>query len=350
MVGTFYLGIFVLLAMLGIATTEARNARRATYRASIVLLFAIVGFRFQVGCDWISYARMFNRQGVDGTLETAIAQREPGFFLLSELSLRVGGSLLLVNLAVTAIFFFGLHHLARRQPDPLGFLILSFPVLILNMPMSALRQAAAIGFVFFAIASLIEGRPIRFVIYVLLGAAFHNSAFFMLALTPLWRGVIGRYNLVQIGLFAVFGALIALQSSVVEFYLDRYSKVVIDAIGAPFRLGLLAATGTAFFLFFREKWRRHFPNDYLFVSVGSMMMIISTGLLFVDSIIADRFGYYLNPIQLIIAARIPYLIYNDSYQLLRVTPYLIATLVLIIWTQFSSLFEICYIPYQAWLG
>ena len=42
-------------------------------------------------------------------------------------------------------FFFGAHYMAQRQQNRIAFLILLFPVLIINMPMSGIRQASAIG-------------------------------------------------------------------------------------------------------------------------------------------------------------------------------------------------------------
>ena len=59
----------------------------------------------------------------------------------------------------SAIFFLGVHVLARRQPDPLGFLVLLFPILIINMPMSGIRQGAAIGLLCIAFVAFIDRRP-----------------------------------------------------------------------------------------------------------------------------------------------------------------------------------------------
>ncbi len=147
-------------------------------------------------------------------------------------------------------------------------------------------------------------------------------------------------------LLALPGAYFLLQSEPAELAATRYIETGIDAAGAAYRLALLSLTGLGFFLILRKRWQRAYPDDYKLVSLGSLMMVSFFGLFFVSTVIGDRFGYYLIPIQLIIFTRIPYLFRGQTRQLYSLAPYALLTLVFVVWTQNSWHFQKCYIPYN----
>ena len=96
--------------------------------------------------------------------------------------------------------------------------------------------------------------------------------------------------------------------------------------------------------------RRQFPSDFKLAMVGSWMMLAFILLFFVSSVIGDRFGYYLIPIQAMIFARIPYLNLGKNRQIHVVSPYVLLTLVFVVWTSTSWHFSYCYTPYQFGFG
>ena len=65
-----------------------------------------------------------------------------------------------------------------------------------------------------------------------------------------------------------------------------------------------------------------------------------------SSVIGDRFGYYLIPIQLVFLARLPFLAPDSP--IVALVPYVAGFVLLAVWTQVSVLFQQCYIPYQLW--
>ena len=71
----------------------------------------------------------------------------------------------------------------------MGYLSLAFPVLIINMPMSGIRQAAAIGIMCFAYNAFNDRRLIRFVFCVIVASGFHSSAvsFLIFGSVRAWR-------------------------------------------------------------------------------------------------------------------------------------------------------------------
>ena len=138
-------------------------------------LFLFTVFRYEIGCDWKNYQNMFNTAR-DAPISFIVFNRDPLFWI----ALR---SINILNLPFPAInifsgflFFIGINALAKRQPNPLTFLVLIFPILIINMPMSAIRQGAAIGMICYAIIAIIDKRPKHFLLWVSLATGFHISS------------------------------------------------------------------------------------------------------------------------------------------------------------------------------
>ncbi len=242
----------------------------------------------------------------------------------------------------------GFHVFAVRQPDPLGFIILSFPILIINIPMSAIKQAAALGFICIAFCAIVDKRLLRFIALVLAATAFHTSARVFLFLAPFVKNDINRKTVALSVLLSVPGMYFVIGDAF-EVYTQRYVDTGIDAAGAVFRTALLAMVGLPFILFLRREWQLRFPYDYKLALIGSILMIILLPATFISTVIADRFGYYVVPLQLMILARLPYLIQNVHKHLIWASPYLVLGLTLLVWTQLSWHFKQCYVPYQSWL-
>ena len=254
-----------------------------------------------------------------------------------------------LNVLTSAVFFLGLHFFARRQPDPFGFLVLTFPLLIINLPMSGIRQGVAVGLMFFAFCAFVDRRVLRFVMITLAASTIHSSAIVFLALAPLVKRRFTASTLMLSALLLVPVAFVVLRGGVSQVALTRYVETDVDAQGAIFRLLLLFCTGAAFFLVLRKPWRQRFPGDYRLALLGSTMMIAVLALLPVSSVIADRYGYYLIPIQAMILSRIPYLPVGWYRGIYATTAYGVFVLTFAVWASLSQHFRGCYVEYQTWL-
>lgn len=343
-----YLTIYCGLVFSGALSAGRVRFRRFLFSVFVPLLFAFVAFRYEVGCDWSGYELNFETARYF-TITEAIAQREPGFWSVLAAVHTIGLEYPYVNVVLAIPFFWGLAHIARRQPDPLGFVILSFPVLIINMPMSALRQSAAIGLMCFAFVAFQKRDLVRFVAFILAAGLFHFSALAFLALAPFTKYRVSRWSIAASLVLVLPGAYFALADAF-SIYVDRYVGTSIDAAGAVYRSGMLAATAALFFLVLRRPFRQWFPAEYQLALIGAWVMLATLPMAFVSSVIADRFGYYVTPIQLMILARISYLVKWPSALLLSASPYAAFGLMLVVWTNLSWHFQQCYVPYQTWLS
>lgn len=343
-----YFGLANVLFLLRYALASAQNARRQFYYIVLWGLFLFSAFRFQVGCDWSGYYHQFLvAQNIEWSFVTG--SREPIWWAILGGIQAIGLPYPVVNIFSSTVFFAGIHMLARRQPDPLGFLILLFPILIINMPMSGIRQGAAIGLICIAFVAFIDRRPLWFGFWVIIGSGFHSSALVFILLLPVATGRYTKSRLILAAFLAIPGAYFLASGENGEVANSRYIGTNVEAFGAIFRLGILGLSAVYFFLFLRKKWVRYFPHDYNIASIGALGMSLTLFILPLSSVIGDRFGYYLIPIQAMIFARIPYLYFKSNHALYSSFPYLMLLLVFGVWSQFSGHFHQCYIPYNSWL-
>lgn len=308
-------------------------------------LSVFVGFRVDVGCDYGTYQNHYSF-GTEGAFIQALSGRDSGHWLLISFLNYLGLHSQSLNIVASLIFFSGLHSLAKRQPDPLAFIALCFPILIINMPMAATRQSIAIGFICFAYSAIVDRRRFLFLIWIFFGTLFHVSSIVFLLLFPF---VSRDFNLknISISFLFVIPVLIALLlSDAAALANERYIQGGSEAAGAAFRLSILTLSGLYFILRLSISWKQQSPSDYKLVLMGAWMMVGFFILFFLSSVIGDRFGYYLIPIQAIIFARLPYLRLGKLRQIHSFLPYAGLTLVFVVWTMTSWHFSQCYIPYK----
>ena len=343
-----YVGIMNVLFLVRYGSVGKVSLRDQLYFVVLFGLFLFSAFRYEVGCDWGGYYWQYVSAGYIG-LEGALIDREPLWWLILHGQHLMGLQYPWANVVSSGIFFGGVHVLARRQLDPLAFLILLFPILIVNMPMSGIRQGAAIGLTCVAFAAFIDRKPVSFAAWIVIAAGFHSSALILLLLTPLAGGQYSYTRLTGAALLAIPSALLLLAGDSGQMAVDRYVNTGVDAAGAAFRVGILSLSGLYFFLFLRRYWVDEFPEDYALASVGSIGMVVMMALVLVSTVIADRFGYYFIPIQTMIFARIAYLPLQSSRALHATLPYLGLILVFTVWSLLSGHFQGCYLPYNSWL-
>lgn len=343
-----YLGLTNILFMLRYALAGRGMARVQIYYPVLFGLFLFSAFRYLVGCDWSGYYFQYvGAANFDWSSLTSI--QEPIWWAILASINNTGLPYPVANVVSSAVFFFGIHVLAQRQPDPLGFLVLLFPILIINMPMSGIRQGAAIGLICIAFTAFSDRRPLRFALWVVLAAGFHTSALMFMLLLPVATGRYTRGRLILAAILALPGAYFLASTEAAEVASNRYIDTGIDAAGAAFRVGILGLSALYFVLFVRRKWLLTCPRDYSLVNIGVIGMALALLLVPISTVIGDRFGYYLIPIQAMIFARIPFLPFRRNATFHSAAPYLGLLLIFTVWSQLSNHFQQCYIPYQTWI-
>lgn len=343
-----YISIFISLILLRYSLLGHKTLQWQFYLIVLGFLYLFTAFRFQVGCDWSAYFQIY--ENYDRISDRGLlALREPLWWISLGILNKLNVSFLWVNVLSATIFFLGVHKLARKVPDPLSFLIILFPILIINIPMSALRQAAAIGLLCYAFVAFLEKKQLNYIIYVILATGFHTSALLFIPLVLFIHG----NNTNKTILIAILMELPLLGLMWLSSYAEEKSKAYVgsgyEAEAAIFRSGILAITAIVFFLFYKNKWKAKFPFDYNLIFILSLAMIGNFFILSFSSVISDRLGYYLIVIQAIIFARFS-MFEKSQFRLFFVSaPFIGLLLVFLVWTYLSPHFNECYIPYQTWL-
>jgi hypothetical protein len=318
------------------------------YGLLLGVVFVFSAFRYEVGCDWTGYLNQYDVFG-SLTFAEAVATREPLWTVLIGVQVKLGVPYPWLNVISSFMFFYGIHQLAKRQPDALGFLVLLFPVLILNMPMSGIRQGAAVGIMCLAYLAFMDRRLVRFVGLVLLAAGFHSSAIVFLLLAPMVTGGLSRGRIALALLLALPGGLALMTTDAVNTATSRYVGTDVDAAGAAYRVALLVLVAIWFLTVLRRRWQVTFPADHKLAVIGSLMMLGLLVVLPASSVIADRLNYYFIPIQAMILARLPFLPMRKGRALAVAAPYIGLLAVLVVWALLSSHFQQCYLPYRTWI-
>lgn len=344
----FYLAVYLVIVVMRLAMGEYARTNPGIYRVILVALFLIAGFRFEVGCDWGGYIAQLDQETQRGLGQT-LANREWLWFLFLHFVARVGLDYVWINVVAAAGFFVGVHVFAKRQYDPVGFLVLLFPVLIINLPMSGIRQGVAVGLMCIAFTAFMDRRVVKFVIWTAIAGSIHSSAIIFLLLVPFCLRLRPGVQMLAAAVLALPGLYLLLTGSAADVAFSRYVQTDIEAAGANYRVALIFVTGLVFLFFLRRAWQQLYPYDFPLMLIGALMMIGTGALLLLSSVIADRTGYYLIPLQAAMLARIPYLPIRSGRPLYFLTPYAVFLAVFVGWMSVSSLFHDCYVPYKTWL-
>ena len=342
-----YLIIFIFLICVRFALNDEALLRRQLFPGFIFSIFIFSAFRFQVGCDWHNYNEQYLGYNQD-ILNSFSFTGEPFYAALIQALQFFDLSYPWLNVATSFIFFFGVYKLAIRQPDPLATLIFMFPILILNMPMSGIRQGAAIGMMCFAYLAFIDKKIFKYLIFTILASGFHTSALIFLFFIPFLGGNFSYGRIFLAILLGVPGLLLLVSSSFAQIAIERYITNSYEAYGAIYRIFTLVISAIMFLIFFRTQWKEKYEDEYILMMLASLMMLFCMLMVFVSSTIADRIGYFIIPLQAVLFARIPF--FKVSWKIFWVAfPYVIISIIFIAWMAWSSLFQACYLPYNNFL-
>jgi len=309
-----YWAMLAVAGLAALADFRPEVARRAGGEAGWVLTWAaltlIIGFRFEVGPDWVSYLRIHNYAARIDLID-AIGYSDPGYTVVNWISARLGWGIYGVNLFCGAVFSAGLIAFCRTLPRPALALAVAVPSLVIVAAMGYSRQGTAIGLALFALIALSRKRPLRFVMWILFASLFHRSAVILL---PLVAMVTGRGRIWSIaGIIIMLGLLYTTWiADRADLYVQRYVVARnYSSEGALIRVVMNAAPAVLFLLL-----RRRFalePQTERLWTWMSLLSLVTLGALAVSpsTTIVDRVALYLVPIQLFVFASLPGVIRSE---------------------------------------
>jgi hypothetical protein len=263
----------------------------------------IVGFRYEVGGDWLNYLRYLELVR-DVPLSDVFAMPDPGYMLVSWISVSMHWDIYGLNVICAAIFTYGLVEFCRNLPRPWLALAVSVPYLVLVLGMGYSRQGVALGLGMLGLVALQNQRVARFVIWVMLGATFHKTAVLLLPLAALAHTRNRAWTLFWVAVVAA-AAYVPFLADSVEELLTNYVDAELESQGALVRLAMNAVAAVVLLL-----WPRRFGFTDTEGALWRWFGIVSLVLLAIlavtpSSTVIDRIGLYMLPLQLVVFSYIP---------------------------------------------
>ncbi len=344
-----YVSIYMLLALLAMLHIERPRANYI-FIVLYILFVLFVGTRYETGCDFFGY---FSRFQMIGTRFESLAQiTEPGYYLLSYLVKSSGLDFVWVNVFGALIFFFFYIKFAKNHHNPLLLVTLMFPLLVIQLSMSGVRQAIAVAFLMGAFDAFFKGKRVSVVLYVLAASTFHQSAIILLPIALMIGRTFSMFRTI-VAIVLMMPVATYLLSDRLDVYQDRYLLELYGEMssgGAVYRLGLLLITSILFEVY-RKRMAVYFPSEYNLMRLFSLVSFALIPVMFVNTVALHRLVYYVVPIQLFTLAALPVVIFANrrAARLAEFGPVLLYGAYIVVWFSTSRHANVCYVPYESYL-
>lgn len=341
-----YLITFLTMSVFGFGLSMTRQSWAAI--PFLLFLLWFMGWRFNVGCDFFGYLSRYDNVFPWTSPFTYLDKREAGFEFLTAFLKVNGYSYLWLNVAASLIMLACYFRYFRVSQQPLAELALLFPVIILQLSMSGLRQGIAVAMLTAACAEFIKGRRLGTAIWIILAAQFHTSAAIFLPLALMAGRSISLKRL--IAAVAILAPLaMYLMGEGFEDYTDQYVRQIhgeTSSRGALPRY-LLILLPSLFFWKFRDAFAEKMPKWQPLFQAFSLGVFFIAPLFLVSSLIVHRLSFYFMPVSIMIAANAYRVVKSDPQKsLVKIAPFLVYGVYLAAWLQFSQHAGRCYLPYN----
>lgn len=307
-----------------------------------VLFIVLIGFRFEVGGDWLSYVKHYTSME-NVAFRDALEKGDPGHQFLNWLMYRWDMGVYGTNVIYAVIFVIGLMKFSRAQLYPWIAVSVAVPYLVIVVAMGYSRQGVAIGLFLWAVTYLEKGRFKTYIGLILIAALFHKTAMLLL---PLGIFLYGKGKIIRILMIIpiVFGAWDLLLEKEQETLWKNYVEAQMESQGAIIRVAMNLLPSLLFFRY-KKEWKQYF-DDYAFwfwIALGSVGSVF---LVSFASTAVDRMALYFIPIQLVVFSRLPFLARKQiSPSLTKMLIIILYTLVLLVWLLFATHSQY-WLPYQ----
>jgi len=307
-------------------------------------LVAIIGWRHEVGGDWIPYKDMVETAKGQGLLEV-VKLGDPAYSLLNWIASKLDIGVYFVNTICAFLFTYGLLSFCLNQPRPWLSLVVAVPYLITVVGMGYSRQGVAIGLVMLGFVSLSKRNNIKFLLFVCLAILFHQSAVLLIPMLAISSRKNWLWSLFWTILLATLFVFLIFQSAL-DRLINNYLLFEYDSSGAMVRV-VMNALPAILFLTLRKRFKLALLQErfWTLMSYGGIFLVF---LLYISpsSTAVDRVALYWIPLQLFILSRLPDALggkNNANFWVYLIVVY--SGLVHYVWLFYAS-FSYLWIPYQ----
>lgn len=296
---------WVLFLLPALATIVSRPNSSGVAKVNIgwvafgVGLTLMIGFRYEVGGDWLNYERILGATAGVSFWE-AIGSTDPAYAFLNWFFQKTW----IVNLFCGAAFSYGLIVFCLRQPYAWLAMLIAIPYLVVVVALGYSRQGVAIGLAMLALVALQDRSLVRFLLWISCAALFHKTAILLLPI-GLLANTQNRFLMFAIGGFAGYILYVLLLQADVDGMIDNYIESQINSDGAAIRI-VMNAIPSAIFLVWRKKFVMTASEMRLWTYMAICGLVFCVLLLVSPSSTAvDRMALYFIPLQLFVFSRVP---------------------------------------------
>lgn len=346
-----YLAIFLIMAFTGVSKSSFRTQDWQLAVFGIFLLL-FMGTRYETGCDYFGYLLRFDSLYLENDYRKILTWTEPGFHLLNSLVHELGLGYMWLNIFSALIFLTGLLRFVRISPAPVILLALFFPIIIVQLGMSGLRQALALSFLLHALVCFLKVERIKVMLWIFLGSQFHESVLMFLPL--IWfAGEKFTYRRVILAMAFIGPAAFFFLSDRLEVYANRYVAQVYgenDSAGALFRY-FIVLISSVFYFYQARVARAQFPKLDPLLRIFSYAGIFAILLIPYSTVALHRMTFYLMPVSLLTLICVFLSSRSESVNIRQrlFYPALMLLVYQLGWFTLSSHADRCYVPYESFL-
>lgn len=181
----FYVFLLVLLVMLSFYY-EINQRKIGKYFVFIFIIF-ILGFSYRMGTDWMSYQDFYENTVPNINFKEILNYRrnfELGFKLINYLGYKLGLSYeMFMDITLSICIWILLNEMYKRTENYcLSFLFFISNYLLINSLEPVIRQLIAVTIIVAGFKHVEKQNFYKYLIYVILAAQFHSSAYICLVL------------------------------------------------------------------------------------------------------------------------------------------------------------------------
>lgn len=340
-----YLAVFFVLFMTALSV-QGRGQRTFVLVFAIFLLW-FMGARNEVGCDWGGYYHRFLITSVSQPISVMLTEfDEPGFLILMKFVRENDLGYMWLNMIATIIMVTCFAVFCRAHRDSMMILTLLFPVIIVQLSMSGIRQGIGTGFLMVATVAWMRGSKLWTAIWIGFGSLFHTSVIMFLPIAALaGRRVTGK---LLFGSVAILGPVaVAALGDRFDTYSGRYiENSDITSGGALIRYVLLLFPAV-FFFGYRKRLESAYSESYELMRLATAITVALIPVAVFSTILLHRMIYYVMPLSIVTfvaLGRVAFPRMNRGF--VYSLPALVYGAYMVAWFASSKHANWCYVPYK----
>lgn len=342
----YLLTFWLAAAMSYLARKRKESLLLGVAFAAFLLLFT--GLRGNVGCDTLNYQMRYQRLYEGAGWWEKLTESEGLFSWLNMAMIRLGASYQLFQFVCALIFVGCALRFATLYRRPLAVLVLLFPVMVVQLSMSGLRQALATAFLMLAVHSFVKGRRLAVALWIVIAWQFHSSAILFLPIALL----AGRkVSVARLGIAMLIASpfIAWFLGARLEVYSDRYVEQIYgenSASGAWLRYVLVVIP------FIALEWKRRLvrnssPELFELLRLFALITFAMLPMGLVSSVALHRLVFYVMPVSILALLCVADSVFaRSNKRVAQALPYLAYGGYITLWFMASSHSRACYVPYE----